>query len=64
MENTFRNKFGPILLQSNLEVKIFIWDDFHDRYLISDLVGIQMSNGFDARFKQYGHELGEQTEKM
>ena len=48
MENTFRNKFGPILLQSNLEVKIFIWDDFHDRYLISDLVGIQMSNGFDT----------------
>ena len=48
MENTFRNKFGPILSQSNLEVKVFIWDDFHDRYLISDLVGIQMSNGFDT----------------
>ena len=48
MENTFRNKFGPALLQSNLKVKIFVWDDFHDRYLISDLVGIQMSNGFDT----------------
>ena len=48
MENTFRNKFGPALLQSSLEVKVFAWDDFHDRYLISDLVGIQMSNGFDT----------------
>ena len=48
MENTFRNKFGPALLQFNLEVKVFVWDDFHDRYLISDLVGIQMSNGFDT----------------
>ena len=48
MENTFRNKFEPALLQSNLKVKVFVWDDFHDRYLISDLVGIQMSNGFDT----------------
>ena len=48
MENTFRNKFGPVLSQSNLTVKIFVWDDFHDRYLISNLVGIQMSNGFDT----------------
>ncbi len=48
MENTFRNKFGPALLQSNLKVKVFVWDDFHDRYMISDLVGIQMSNGFDT----------------
>ena len=48
MENTFRKKFGPALLQSNLEVKVFVWDDFHDRYLISDLIGIQMSNGFDT----------------
>ena len=48
MENTFRNKFGPILSRSNLTVKVFVWDDFHDRYLISDLVGIQMSNGFDT----------------
>ena len=48
MENTFRNEFGSALLQSNLKVKVFVWDDFHDRYLISNLVGIQMSNGFDT----------------
>jgi hypothetical protein len=28
--------------------EVFIWDDFHDRYLISDLVGIQTPNGFDV----------------
>ena len=27
---------------------VFIWDDFHDRYLISDLVGILMANGLDT----------------
>ena len=48
MENTFRNEFGPVLSRSNLKAEVFIWDDFHDRYLISDLVGIQMSNGFDT----------------
>lgn len=48
MKNNFRNGFGRVLSQSNLKVEVFIWDDFHDRYLISDLVGIQMSNGFDT----------------
>ncbi len=25
-----------------------IWPDFHDRFLVTDLVGLSMSNGFDA----------------
>jgi|SRR3972149_4569652 len=32
--------------QFNFEV--FIWDDFHDRYLISDLCGINLAYGYDA----------------
>ena len=51
MENNFRNEFGPVLSQSNLKAEVFIWDDFHDRYLISNLGGIQMSNGFDTSSK-------------
>ncbi len=51
MENTFRDEFGPVLSQSNLKAEIFIWDNFHDRYLISNLGGIQMSNGFDTSRK-------------
>lgn len=30
------------------DVKVFLWDNFHDRYLISDLIGIQLANGFDT----------------
>jgi hypothetical protein len=30
-----------------LVVDVFIWNDFHDRYLLSDLTGILMPNGFD-----------------
>lgn len=36
------------LRNANLTVEIFIWDDFHDRYLISNLMGITMPNGFDT----------------
>lgn len=31
-----------------LRADVFIWDDFHDRYLISDLIGVHLSNGFDT----------------
>ena len=48
MENTFRNEFGPVLSQSNLKAEVFIWDDFHDRYLISNLGGILVPYGFDT----------------
>ena len=27
---------------------MFIWDDFHDRYLISNIIGISLPNGFDT----------------
>jgi hypothetical protein len=40
------------LKEFNLNVTIFIWDRFHDRYLISDLLGIAMQNGFDASGKE------------
>ncbi|MGO9146447.1 MAG: hypothetical protein ACLQDF_08760 [Desulfomonilia bacterium] len=38
---------GP-LNAAGMSVKVFIWDDFHDRYLISNLVGISVPNGFDT----------------
>lgn len=40
----FLKKFG----ETNLNIKVFIWDDFHDRYIISDLIGIVCSNSFDT----------------
>ncbi len=51
LENTFRNEFGPVLSQSNLKAEVFIWDDFHDRYLISNLGGILVPYGFDTSNK-------------
>ena len=48
MKNTFQNEFGPVLSQSNLKAEVFIWDNFHDRYLISNLGGILVPHGFDT----------------
>jgi len=33
---------------AGLEVEVFIWDDFHDRYIITDLIGIGLQNGLDT----------------
>ncbi|NIA11682.1 MAG: hypothetical protein GWP10_18660 [Nitrospiraceae bacterium] len=44
----FHDEWDSRLQNVHLSVKIFIWDDFHDRYLISDLVGINVPNGFDT----------------
>ncbi|MFL9925055.1 hypothetical protein PQR62_12325 [Herbaspirillum lusitanum] len=34
-----------------LKIKVFIWDEFHDRYLISNLMGISVPYGFDTTKK-------------
>ncbi len=31
-----------------LKARVFIWDDFHDRFLLTNHVGVSMSNGFDC----------------
>jgi len=48
LEETFRNNLSEALKQVGLYIEVFIWDDFHDRHLISNLVGIGMGNGFDT----------------
>lgn len=30
-----------------MTIHVFVWDDFHDRYLISDIIGMSIPNGFD-----------------
>ena len=44
----FRGTLTTKLQQAGLRAKVFVWDDFHDRYLISNLVGISLPNGFDT----------------
>ena len=44
----FHNELAGPLRAAGLQAEIFIWDDFHDRYLISNLIGIALLNGFDT----------------
>lgn len=49
-EELFKEYLKPKISHCSLSVEIFIWKDFHDRYLISDLMGISVPNGFDIDF--------------
>ncbi len=48
----WERRFGGALRDAareiNARLEVFIWDDFHDRYLISNLIGILLPNGFDV----------------
>ena len=47
-ERRFREKLAIPLRDAGLQAEIFIWDRFHDRFLISNLIGISLPNGFDT----------------
>jgi hypothetical protein len=54
-ENRYYQKLHQPLAESGLTVNVFIWDipkwgelEFHDRYLITNIFGISLSNGFDV----------------
>jgi hypothetical protein len=44
----FNSVIGQTVRQMKLHVEVFLWDKFHDRYLISNLIGILIPNGFDT----------------
>jgi hypothetical protein len=47
-QRRFTQAFAARLQAAGLRIEVFIWDDFHDRYIISDLVGIHLGNGLDT----------------
>ncbi|MDE2822022.1 MAG: hypothetical protein OXK79_00775 [Chloroflexota bacterium] len=47
-ERRFRDGISADLHAAGLQAHIFVWDDFHDRYLISNLVGISLPYGFGS----------------
>ena len=47
-EPLFREELADPLRTAGLQAEVFVWDDFHDRYLISNLIGISLPNGFDT----------------
>lgn len=44
----FRGALTESLRLAGLTATVHIWDDFHDRYVISNLIGISLPNGFDT----------------
>jgi len=48
IEESMRAGLEPAATRSGLSFEVFLWDDFHDRYLISDLIGILVPHGFDT----------------
>ena len=48
-EPIFRSKMGERLRAAGLSARVFIWDQFHERYLLSNLIGIHLGNGFDTK---------------
>jgi len=48
IEASFRAHLSGAMQTAGLVMEVFVWDDFHDRYLISDLAGISLQNGFDT----------------
>ena len=44
----FRDCLAVPLRNASVRAEVFVWDDFHDRYLISNLIGISLPNGFDT----------------
>ncbi len=50
-ERKFRKTLLPVLPRG-AKVEIFLWDEMHDRYLISNIVGIALLHGFDTSGKE------------
>ena len=44
----FREALTESLRLAGLTATVHVWDDFHDRYLISNLIGVSLPNGFDT----------------
>ena len=47
-ETRFRDELATPLSAAGLAAEVFVWDEFHDRYLISNLIGVLVPNGFDV----------------
>ncbi len=47
----FEDAIASIQSLKKLNINVFIWDEFHDRYLISNLMGVSVPYGFDTTNK-------------
>jgi len=54
-EPEWKHRFSSLnvaLCELGLTVEVFFWDDFHDRYLITDVIGLSVQAGFDTTTKE------------
>jgi|SRR5271166_2873915 len=58
LEKRFRDSWATDLRAAGLSVKVFVWPDLHDRYLLTDLIGIDMNNGFDCSTDPHAKTTG------
>jgi len=43
-EKKFNNIWGKILMDNDMQVKVYLWNDLHDRYIISDVFAYHIGN--------------------
>lgn len=48
-ENRFRTNLAFLPASIRNKIEVFIWDEFHDRYIVTDVVGITSGNSFSLR---------------
>ena len=71
LEGRFRENWRTPLEQAGIKVSVFVWPDLHDRALISNLIGMDVSNGFDesndisqtVRFLRLGRDDSEKVQR-
>ena len=51
VERALHEELDQILRARGLSAEVYVWDYFHDRYLISNLIGIQVPHGFSESGK-------------
>lgn len=46
VDDALRPSLQTLATTAGLHIEVFLWDDIHDRYLITDLIGISIQYGF------------------
>lgn len=53
--SAWKQRFAEVITSNSalkkLSINVFVWDEFHDRYLVSNLMGISVPYGFDTTGK-------------
>lgn len=48
IEKIFRDNWEAELRRLGLAIDVYLWEDFHDRFFLTNLLGLSWSNGFDT----------------